>query len=237
MKTFYEYFQCRRVGQGCEPAIIPAWPKNKRKPLGNCLRARLVTKNFWRRRRDSNPRDPFESNGFQDRRFQPLTHSSVFKYSVLYGLDCQSGIVRNLICKTRTRLHRGRGGPRSNGCEDSATLPESPYPQTSDGNQATCKFSREKTHDRNSDLIDMGRTHSQPTLGGIARQIEGDPFLRYRGSNGANPCEGSSGCLPPSLTRPRGSGVFLSSTPPAEGITSGTLHRRGEKCFGWDASR
>src|SRR5260221_9546854 len=76
MKTFYEYFQCRRVGQGCEPAIIPAWPKNKRKPLGNCLRARLVTKNFWRRRRDSNPRDPFESNGFQDRRIHPLCHSS-----------------------------------------------------------------------------------------------------------------------------------------------------------------
>ena len=30
----------------------------------------------WRRRRDSNPRDPFESNGFQDRRIQPLCHSS-----------------------------------------------------------------------------------------------------------------------------------------------------------------
>src|SRR5258708_24513057 len=91
MKTFYEYFQCRRVGQGCEPAIIPAWPKNKRKPLGNCLRARLVTKNFWRRRRDSNPRDPFESNGFQDRRFQPLTHSSAFHSNVVSwpaGLLC-----------------------------------------------------------------------------------------------------------------------------------------------------
>ena len=32
--------------------------------------------------RDSNPRDPFESNGFQDRRFQPLTHSSVSNSSV-----------------------------------------------------------------------------------------------------------------------------------------------------------
>jgi hypothetical protein len=31
---------------------------------------------YWRRRRDSNPRDPFESNGFQDRRIQPLCHSS-----------------------------------------------------------------------------------------------------------------------------------------------------------------
>ena len=35
---------------------------------------------FWRRRRDSNPRGPFEPNGFQDRRFQPLTHSSAFDY-------------------------------------------------------------------------------------------------------------------------------------------------------------
>ena len=30
----------------------------------------------WRRERDSNPRCPFEHNGFQDRRFQPLTHPS-----------------------------------------------------------------------------------------------------------------------------------------------------------------
>ena len=36
----------------------------------------------WRRRRDLNPRDPFESNGFQDRRFQPLTHSSVSNCNV-----------------------------------------------------------------------------------------------------------------------------------------------------------
>src|ERR1700719_4382086 len=35
----------------------------------------------WRRRRDLNPRDPFRPNGFQDRRFQPLTHSSAFNYN------------------------------------------------------------------------------------------------------------------------------------------------------------
>jgi hypothetical protein len=43
---------------------------------------------IWRRRRDSNPRDPFGSNGFQDRRFQPLTHSSVFnsnRYCLFIG--------------------------------------------------------------------------------------------------------------------------------------------------------
>jgi hypothetical protein len=51
---------------GCE---VPATLKEK-------------TQTGWRRRRDSNPRDPFESNGFQDRRFQPLTHSSVCNYNV-----------------------------------------------------------------------------------------------------------------------------------------------------------
>src|SRR4029079_15461394 len=30
----------------------------------------------WRRERDSNPRASYPANGFQDRRFQPLTHSS-----------------------------------------------------------------------------------------------------------------------------------------------------------------
>ena len=30
----------------------------------------------WRRKRDSNPRASYPANGFQDRRFQPLTHSS-----------------------------------------------------------------------------------------------------------------------------------------------------------------
>jgi hypothetical protein len=30
----------------------------------------------WRRERDSNPRYPFRHNGFQDRRYQPLTHPS-----------------------------------------------------------------------------------------------------------------------------------------------------------------
>src|SRR5690348_5020258 len=45
-----------------------------------CLRT--VHRGKWRRRRDSNPRYPFGYNGFQDRRFQPLTHSSVSNFSV-----------------------------------------------------------------------------------------------------------------------------------------------------------
>ena len=44
----------------------------------------------WRRERDSNPRAPFEANGFQDRRFQPLTHPS----SITYG-RCRSDCSRN----------------------------------------------------------------------------------------------------------------------------------------------
>ena len=31
----------------------------------------------WRRGRDSNPRDAYASNGFQDRRFRPLSHLSI----------------------------------------------------------------------------------------------------------------------------------------------------------------
>ena len=34
------------------------------------------SKHTWRRARDSNPRYPFRYNGFQDRRFQPLTQLS-----------------------------------------------------------------------------------------------------------------------------------------------------------------
>src|ERR1700732_5622312 len=41
----------------------------------------------WRRGGDSNPRDPFGPNGFQDRRFQPLTHLSVFDFNALRRLE------------------------------------------------------------------------------------------------------------------------------------------------------
>src|SRR6195256_1768240 len=37
--------------------------------------------NRWRRRGDSNPRDPFGPNGFQDRRIQPLSHPSVSQFN------------------------------------------------------------------------------------------------------------------------------------------------------------
>jgi hypothetical protein len=45
----------------------------------------------WRRGRDSNPRDPFGPNGFQDRRFQPLTHPSVLNSNLLIGAGLTNG--------------------------------------------------------------------------------------------------------------------------------------------------
>src|SRR5260370_39799736 len=47
---------------------------NKRRPQPR----KGATPDFklWRRRRDSNPRDPSGPNGFQDRSIQPLCHSS-----------------------------------------------------------------------------------------------------------------------------------------------------------------
>src|ERR1700687_2389802 len=35
----------------------------------------------WRRGGDSNPRDPFGPNGFQDRRIQPLSHPSASQFN------------------------------------------------------------------------------------------------------------------------------------------------------------
>jgi hypothetical protein len=37
----------------------------------------------WRRGRDSNPRDPFGPNGFQDRRIKPLSHPSRLQFNCL----------------------------------------------------------------------------------------------------------------------------------------------------------
>src|ERR1035441_2974208 len=56
--------------------------------LSNSTSARNHTPNIgagghsdnWRRKRDSNPRASRPANGFQDRRFQPLTHSSTTYY-------------------------------------------------------------------------------------------------------------------------------------------------------------
>ncbi len=73
-----------------------AWPKDKRMTGHNHSGASLATQDRWRRRRDSNPRDPFEPNGFQDRRFQPLTHSSAFDFNPLRrlaGYLCLRGVV------------------------------------------------------------------------------------------------------------------------------------------------
>ena len=56
-------------------------------PLTKSRAGRGTSPNTWRRRRDSNPRGPFEPNGFQDRRLQPLGHSSVSNSNALYSLQ------------------------------------------------------------------------------------------------------------------------------------------------------
>jgi hypothetical protein len=60
---------------------------------------------WWRRRRDSNPRGPFGPNGFQDRRFQPLTHSSDSKYIVLWLLaGCLVTVLTSISDTLSTRV-------------------------------------------------------------------------------------------------------------------------------------
>src|SRR6185295_2728248 len=49
----------------------------------------------WRRKRDSNPRASYPANGFQDRRFQPLTHSSAFNLANC-GPDAQCSGFRSV---------------------------------------------------------------------------------------------------------------------------------------------
>ena len=58
----------------------------------------------WRRKRDSNPRLSFPNNGFQDRRLQPLGHSSIPNLSPK-GLESQS----HLNCGLAARRQRCAG--------------------------------------------------------------------------------------------------------------------------------
>src|SRR6266851_744253 len=67
---------------------IPAGFRNRLNTQGGLCRAfarkahveraifMIVSSLFWRRKRDSNPRASYPANGFQDRRLQPLGHSS-----------------------------------------------------------------------------------------------------------------------------------------------------------------
>jgi hypothetical protein len=52
------------------------------KPFQSCsLDSNGSDFDIWRRKRDSNPRTSYPVNGFQDRRLQPLGHSSVFYFT------------------------------------------------------------------------------------------------------------------------------------------------------------
>ena len=80
-------FQCAVLQEFRGLLGAGVWPKSVTYVVGTSPLSMRPgrTHTVWRRRRDSNPRDPFGSNGFQDRRFQPLTHSSV-DYSTLLGV-------------------------------------------------------------------------------------------------------------------------------------------------------
>ena len=63
-----------RTGVFGDPFSVASLPAASRPHHARCA---------WRRRRDSNPRYRFRHNGFQDRRLQPLGHSSVRHKSYL----------------------------------------------------------------------------------------------------------------------------------------------------------
>ena len=63
---------------------VPGAPRNRLR-LWDYEPDTAKSMEFWRRKRDSNPRASRPANGFQDRRFQPLTHSSTPYYMRLPG--------------------------------------------------------------------------------------------------------------------------------------------------------
>ena len=79
-------FQAVISGGECTPVLSELNPREfarKGTESSNSHYKLLIIKTLWRRERDSNPRYPFRHNGFQDRRFQPLTHPSTGTGAVL----------------------------------------------------------------------------------------------------------------------------------------------------------
>ena len=77
----------------------------------SCLSLRMMHPgDFWRRKRDSNPRTSFPVNGFQDRRLKPLGHSSNLKVADqrAAGKDNMTGRVATAFreCLSAHRLGR-----------------------------------------------------------------------------------------------------------------------------------
>ena len=69
--------------KGFEPPVLERVQRFSRPPHSTTLASLLARSNLfvclppqWRRKRDSNPRNPREFNGFQDRRIRPLCHFS-----------------------------------------------------------------------------------------------------------------------------------------------------------------
>src|SRR6185437_10206876 len=69
----------RTLSCGGSECRLPWQGAALRKRAGSGKWLRDSRARFWRRKRDSNPRTSHPVNGFQDRRLQPLGHSSIFK--------------------------------------------------------------------------------------------------------------------------------------------------------------
>ena len=77
----------------------------------------------WRRRRDSNPRNARTLNGFQDRRIQPLCHSSAAGRFLLYSPRQNASPVMKLPALRRDMVNQAFRG------EGASFLFHSPYVQ------------------------------------------------------------------------------------------------------------
>ena len=73
---------CPQVGEG---APDPHQIARATTPSIRATAGPVIPLKIWRRERDSNPRWSFPHSGFQDRRFQPLTHPSSDQFITASG--------------------------------------------------------------------------------------------------------------------------------------------------------
>ena len=104
------YFAFENCGQ-VNPVGVPRSRQLGREVMGSAeIRGperKLTT--VWRRGWDSNPRDPFGPNGFQDRRSQPLSYPSETKLFGHCTLRSRFGTIRpTIIALFNSGLRSGR---------------------------------------------------------------------------------------------------------------------------------
>ena len=84
---------------------IPIRPTRASTPMKRTLLA-------WRRKRDSNPRNPFEFNGFQDRRLKPLGHSSI-RYRIGFRRSPKRSSSRAVSGRSLNSMVSSRRSPKT----------------------------------------------------------------------------------------------------------------------------